>query len=186
MKREKYLSLFVDESKENLLALNEYLLELEKASGDLRVLNDIFRVAHTLKGMSSAMGFTSISELTHEMENLLDFLRNAQLAVTSDVIDILFICLDSLENLIDATISNETKTIDITSLMFRLKKLLNIATDIPENNELITPNPESLNHPCNVLKSASKSSKGFLNLKLSSRDFKNSSSEDISISSNSC
>jgi two-component system chemotaxis sensor kinase CheA len=123
VEREKYISLFVDESKENLLALNGYLLELEKGSGDLHLLNDIFRVAHTLKGMASTMGFQEITELTHEMENLLDFLRNAQLPITEETIEVLFLCLDSLETLVDNVISTEPKEGDLTNLMHRLTKL---------------------------------------------------------------
>ncbi len=128
MEREKYINLFVDESKENLLALNEYLLELEKGSGSLQLLNDIFRVAHTLKGMASTLGFKEITELTHEMENLLDFLRNAQLPMTSEIIDVLFLCLDSLEILVDNVLSSVPKIVDITNLMYRLKKLIKLGT----------------------------------------------------------
>lgn len=140
MEREKYLSLFIDESRENLLALNEYLLELEKGAGDLKLMNDIFRVAHTLKGMASTMGFKEISELTHEMENLLDFLRNAQLAVTSEIIDVLFSCLDSLDLLVDNVSSQENIEIDTTSLMKKLKKLIKIGSgeSEPENNNKIS------------------------------------------------
>lgn len=128
MEREKYISLFVDESKENLLALNDYLLELEKGSGDLHLLNDIFRVAHTLKGMASTMGFKEITELTHEMENLLDFLRNAQLAVNSEIIDVLFLCLDSLEILANNIVTEKPQIVDTTNLMYRLKKLIRLGS----------------------------------------------------------
>lgn len=123
MDREKYINLFIDESKENLLALNGYLLELEKGTGDLRLLNDIFRVAHTLKGMSSTMGFNQIAELTHEMENLLDLLRNAKIVISPEIIDILFSCLDSLEIMLE-NIIGEGKDIDTTELVKRLKAVL--------------------------------------------------------------
>lgn len=136
MEKEKYLSLFIDESRENLLALNEYLLELEKGAGDLKLMNDIFRVAHTLKGMSSTMGFKEIADLTHEMENLLDFLRNAQLPVTSEIIDVLFSCLDSLDLLVDSAASQDNIHIDTSNLMSKLKKLIKIGSGEaePENN----------------------------------------------------
>ncbi|RYX91194.1 hypothetical protein EON78_06780, partial [bacterium] len=137
VEREKYLSLFVDESKENLQALNDYLLDLEKGSGDLHLLNDIFRVAHTLKGMSSTMGFKEMAELTHEMESLLDLLRNAQLAISSDIIDVLFLCLDNLEMIADNVISDYPKQIDTTNLMYRIKKFIKIGTGIAETEEKI-------------------------------------------------
>lgn len=123
MDREKYINLFIDESKENLLALNDYLLELEKGEGDLRLLSDIFRVAHTLKGMSSTMGFNQIAELTHEMENLLDLLRNAQIIISAEIIDILFSCLDSLEAMLE-NITGEEKEVNNTNLLQRLKRVL--------------------------------------------------------------
>lgn len=135
MDNEKYINLFVDESRENLLALNEYLLELEKGAGDLKILNDIFRVAHTLKGMSATMGFSSIADLTHEMENLLDFLRNAQLAVTVETIDVLFLCLDALEILVENVVSNNNREVDTINLMYRLKKLIKIGSGEDEVEE---------------------------------------------------
>lgn len=128
MEREKYLSLFVDESKENLQALNDYLLELEKGSGNLHLLNDVFRVAHTLKGMSSTMGFKEMASLTHEMESLLDLLRNAQLAINTEIIDVLFLCLDNLEVLAENVTLETPNPVDTTNLMYRLKKLIKRGT----------------------------------------------------------
>lgn len=135
MEREKYLSLFVDESKENLQALNDYLLELEKGAGDLHLLNDIFRVAHTLKGMSSTMGFKEMAELTHEMESLLDLLRNAQLAIGSDIIDVLFLCLDNLEILAENVVTDNPKPVDTTNLMYRLRKLIKRGTGSSDTDD---------------------------------------------------
>jgi len=65
----QYLEIFIEESKEHVQSLNESLLELEKNPEDLDVINEIFRVAHTLKGMSATMGFNKMSTLTHDMEN---------------------------------------------------------------------------------------------------------------------
>lgn len=135
MEREKYLSLFVDETKENLQALNDYLLKLEKGTGDLHLLNDIFRVAHTLKGMSSTMGFKDMAELTHEMESLLDLLRNAQLAISSEIIDVLFLCLDSLEMIAENVVLDAPKHVDTTNLMYRLKKLIKRGTGSSDNDD---------------------------------------------------
>jgi two-component system chemotaxis sensor kinase CheA len=135
VEREKYLSLFVDESKENLQALNDYLLELEKGSGDLHLLNDVFRVAHTLKGMSSTMGFKEMASLTHEMESLLDLLRNAQLAINTEIIDVLFLCLDNLEVLADNVTLDNPNPVDTTNLMYRLKKLIKRGTGSIDSDE---------------------------------------------------
>lgn len=127
MEKEKYLSLFVDESKENLQALNHYLLELEKYPSNQSLLNDIFRVAHTLKGMSSAMGFKDISSLTHEMESLLELLKEQKLIINTEIIDVLFLCLDNLEVLTENITNPTPYPVDSTNLMYRLKKLVRIA-----------------------------------------------------------
>jgi len=128
VEREKYISLFVDESKENLIALNDHLLELERGAGDLKLLNDIFRVAHTLKGMAATLGFHEITELSHEMENMLDALRNAQLAVTTEIIDVLFLCLDTLDNLVENVNSEQPKKINITNLIDKIRKIISVET----------------------------------------------------------
>ncbi len=101
MELDQYLGLFIDESKENLQKLNDSLLALESDSGNLEILNDIFRVAHTLKGMSKTMGFNNVADLTHHMENLLEPLRNGTLSTDTRIIDILFKCLDMLDSLIN-------------------------------------------------------------------------------------
>ncbi|MEK7434400.1 MAG: Hpt domain-containing protein, partial [Cyanobacteriota bacterium] len=140
--KEKYITLFIDESRENLLALNGYLLELEKGSGDLKNLNDIFRVAHTLKGMSSTMGFDNVAELTHEMENLLDMLRNAQIIISSEIIDTLFSCLDALETLIE-NISDNTKEIDVSNIVEKIKTILDsgeIKTSLKKDSSKVQEN----------------------------------------------
>ena len=106
MELDQYLGLFIDESKENLQKLNESLLKLESNSEDLEILNDIFRVAHTLKGMSKTMGFNAIGDLTHHMENVLEPLRNGTIKVSGNVVDVLFKCLDKLEELVNNVIDN--------------------------------------------------------------------------------
>lgn len=98
MDMSQYLEIFIEESKEHLQSLNQSLLQLEKNPGDRSVLNEIFRVAHTIKGMAGTMGFNKMSKLTHDMENVLHALRNNEIEISSDLVDILFKCLDVLEN----------------------------------------------------------------------------------------
>lgn len=105
MDMNQYLDIFVEESREHLQSLNSSLLELEKDSSDKGVLNEIFRVAHTLKGMSGTMGYTRMQRLTHQMEDVLDALRNDRISATSDIVDILFKCLDALENYVNTVSS---------------------------------------------------------------------------------
>ena len=77
-------------------SLNQSLLQREEP-GDRPTLNEIFRVAHTIKGMAGTMGFNKMSKLTHDMENVLHALRNDEIEITADLVDILFKCLDALE-----------------------------------------------------------------------------------------
>lgn len=105
MDMNQYLDIFVEESREHLQSLSSSLLELEKNPSDKGVLNEIFRVAHTLKGMSGTMGYTRMQGLTHHMEDVLDALRNDRILVNSDIVDVLFKCLDALENYVNTIVS---------------------------------------------------------------------------------
>ncbi|MDQ2085872.1 chemotaxis protein CheA [Herbivorax sp. ANBcel31] len=97
MDMSQYLEIFIDESKEHLQSLNQSLLSLEKNPQDKSVLDEIFRVAHTLKGMSGTMGFSKMAKLTHDMENVLHAVRSNEVRIKSELIDLLFKCLDALE-----------------------------------------------------------------------------------------
>lgn len=101
MDMSQYLEIFIDESKEHLQTMNEILLILEGDVDNLSHLGEIFRIAHTIKGMSGTMGFTKVADLTHKMENVLDLVRNGNLKVDSTIVDILFECFDALEEYID-------------------------------------------------------------------------------------
>lgn len=101
MDMNQYLDIFVEESREHLQQLNVSLLELEKDNKDKSVLNEIFRVAHTLKGMSGTMGYTKMQTLTHDMEDVLDALRNERIYADSNMVDVLFKCLDALETYVN-------------------------------------------------------------------------------------
>jgi two-component system chemotaxis sensor kinase CheA len=127
MDTSQYLEIFIEETKEHLQSLNQSLLQLEKNPGDRSVLNEIFRVAHTLKGMSGTMGFSRMSTLTHDMENVLHALRNDEIKINPDLVDVLFKCLDALEGYNAKIIetgkegSNDSKDL-IEALSAQLKK----------------------------------------------------------------
>jgi two-component system chemotaxis sensor kinase CheA len=97
MDMNQYLDIFIEEAREHLQQLNVSLLELEKNNKNKEVLNEVFRVAHTLKGMSGTMGYTKMQTLTHRMEDVLDALRNDRFVADSNMVDVLFKCLDALE-----------------------------------------------------------------------------------------
>lgn len=106
MDMSQYLQIFIEEAKEHVQSLNQCLLQIEKDPGDKDVLNEIFRVAHTIKGMAGTMGFTKMTKLTHDMENVLHAIRNDEIKVTSDMVDVLFKCLDALENYVNSVVSS--------------------------------------------------------------------------------
>jgi two-component system chemotaxis sensor kinase CheA len=113
----KYLDVFLEESKEHLESLNEGLLALEKNSSDVSNLNEIFRAAHTLKGMSSTMGFNDLADLTHHMEDVLSDLKEGLLEANSYVIDVLFNCIDRLQLMIDNITVGKSEEMDNTDLL---------------------------------------------------------------------
>ncbi|KGG80824.1 chemotaxis protein CheA [Caloranaerobacter azorensis H53214] len=131
----QYLDIFIDESKEHLHSLNESLLSLEKNPDDKELINEIFRVAHTLKGMSGTMGFTKIASLTHEMENLLDAIRNDKLTINTDIVDLLFECFDALEEYINVVAEEgEEGEQDNRDLIIKLNSILNNKDHQSESN----------------------------------------------------
>ncbi|MDR3563782.1 MAG: chemotaxis protein CheA [Negativicutes bacterium] len=121
----QYMGMFLEESREHLQALNRCLLDLENDPKNLSLLDEIFRSAHTIKGMSATMGFTTVAELTHEMENILDLLRKGQLPANNAILDILFKCVDTLEQIVEAIAGGNEVAVDIKPL---IKTLNNLAT----------------------------------------------------------
>ncbi len=93
----QYLEIFIDETKEHVQNLNTQILELEQDSENADVVNEIFRAAHSLKGMAGTMGFKRMQTLTHDMENVFSEVRNGAIKVNASMIDVLFQCLDALE-----------------------------------------------------------------------------------------
>ena len=93
----QYLEIFIDETKEHLQSLNTSILDLEQDPSSMDTVNEIFRAAHSLKGMAGTMGFKRMQALTHDMENVFSEVRNGTFAVTASIIDVLFQCLDALD-----------------------------------------------------------------------------------------
>ena len=93
----QYLEIFLDETKEHLESLNAQILKLEQEPEDVETINEIFRAAHSLKGMAGTMGYKRMQNLTHDMENVFSEIRNGSMKVSAALIDTLFQCLDALE-----------------------------------------------------------------------------------------
>ncbi|MDY3909989.1 MAG: chemotaxis protein CheA [Eubacterium sp.] len=125
MDTSQYLDLFIDETKEHLQSLNEHILVLEKEPEDADTVNEIFRAAHTLKGMAGTMGFARMQRLTHDLENVFSEIRNGNMKANAKLIDVLFRGLDALESYLDiistegneGTEDNEDIINDLNSLL---------------------------------------------------------------------
>lgn len=120
----QYLDLFLQEAEEQLEILEAETLKLETDPSKDR-LQIIFRAAHTLKGSSRAMGFTDMAELTHEMENVLDQLRNDGLVLTTPIANALLSCLDNLVAMTDSLRGGTGDSVECGALVAELKGFLN-------------------------------------------------------------
>lgn len=120
MDTNQYLEMFIDESKEHLQAINENLLALENDPNDINIVNEIFRSAHTLKGMSATMGYEDLANLTHKMENVLDAIRNHKIVVNSDILDVVFASVDDLEAMVNDIASGGDGKRDVTEVVEKL------------------------------------------------------------------
>lgn len=123
MDTNQYLEMFLDESKEHIQACNEHLLELEKNPEDLAIVNEVFRSAHTLKGMSATMGYEDIADLTHKMENVLDAIRNSKISVTTEILDVVFKAVDYLEEMVVDIEAGGTGKKDVQELVNALNQI---------------------------------------------------------------
>lgn len=106
----EFLDAFIEETKDNLESFNEELIKLEKNKTDLDIVNNIFRVAHTLKGMAATMGYERMRSLTHTMEDLLSDARDGNIKVSTDLINLLFSCHDYLEKSLNQIIDTTKET----------------------------------------------------------------------------
>lgn len=122
----QYLEIFIDETAEHIQSLSDNIMALENEPEDHDVINEIFRAAHSLKGMAGTMGFKRMQHLTHDMENVFQEVRNDKIKVNGDIIDVLFQCLDAIEgylNIIKET--SDEGTNDNEGIISALNGILN-------------------------------------------------------------
>ncbi|PLR69770.1 MULTISPECIES: chemotaxis protein CheA [Bacillaceae] len=143
MDMNQYLEVFIEESKEHLQSCNEKLLELEKNPADLSIVNEIFRSAHTLKGMSATMGYEDLANLTHHMENVLDAIRHEKLSITDAMLDVVFLAVDDLEEMVLSIAEGGNGKKDVTAVISQLKKIesgeeisIEAAEEIPNESQM--------------------------------------------------
>ncbi|MCW2954982.1 MAG: CheA signal transduction histidine kinase [Conexibacter sp.] len=147
MDTSEYLPMFLAESREHLQDLNLAVVRIEETPDERGTVDEIFRIAHSLKGMSATMGFAAIAALTHEMENVFELLRQRTDGLSRDAIDVLFECLDALEAAVGAIESDGAEQLDPALLIERLQGLVRDRTpeqeleliggvDLPDLTEL--------------------------------------------------
>lgn len=140
----QYLEVFIDETKEHLQTLNDQVLILEEEPDNIDTINEIFRAAHSLKGMAGTMGFKRMQRLTHDMENVFSTIRDGKMNVTPDLVDVVFKCLDAIEEYLDCIInSSDEGENDNDELIGMLNACLegDAKPQEPEKQEEVTPQP---------------------------------------------
>jgi two-component system, chemotaxis family, sensor kinase CheA len=120
----EYLPMFLAEAREHLQTLNLAIVRIEEDPTDRDTVDEIFRGAHSLKGMSATMGYTAVAALTHEMENVFELLRERKTALDRAVIDIVLECIDALEAAVDSIDADGVENLDHEPLVARLKVLV--------------------------------------------------------------
>lgn len=135
----QYLEIFLDETKEHLQNLNTRILELEADPENMDTINEIFRAAHSLKGMAGTMGYKRMQNLTHDMENVFSEVRNGTIKVLPDMIDVLFQCLDALEEYTDNIQESADEGINDNEPL--IKKLNDILNGIREEAPAVAQEP---------------------------------------------
>ena len=135
MDKDKYARLFLSEAQEILGELNNVLVGLEKKPDDMPLINELFRLSHTLKSMAQSMGYETVSTLAHAMEDGLALLRKGQYKAEKNFMDLLFQCLDTLGELVNDIKTGETVQKDITHLVTAFARLSNKETEEKTEHE---------------------------------------------------
>ena len=124
MDTSEYMPMFLAEAREHLEQLNLVIVRLEEDPKDQATVEEIFRIAHSFKGMSATMGFAKIAELTHNMEDVFELLRQRTSGLPSEAIDTVFACLDALSAATDAIETDGQEELDPAPLVRRLRSLV--------------------------------------------------------------
>jgi two-component system chemotaxis sensor kinase CheA len=124
MDTSEYMPMFLAEAQEHLQELNLAIVRLEDNPSDRATVDEIFRIAHSLKGMSATMGFAQIAQLTHEMEDVFELLRQRNEGLPREAIDTVLACLDALSGAVDSIESDGAESLDPAPLVERLHGLV--------------------------------------------------------------
>jgi two-component system, chemotaxis family, sensor kinase CheA len=146
MDTSQYIQMFLAECREHLQQLNLAVVRVEERPDDSATVDEIFRIAHSLKGMSATMGFQGMAALTHEMEDVFELLRKRADGLSRDAVDVLLACLDALSAALDGIEADGTERMDPGALVERLQGLVRERTPDQEvarrGGEATTGTPE--------------------------------------------
>ncbi|MFZ3576627.1 chemotaxis protein CheA [Virgibacillus sp. DJP39] len=131
----QYLDVFIDESNEHLEALYKHLLALEKNPKEKSIIGEIFRSAHTLKGMSATMGFSDLANLTHQLENVFDGIRYDKISIKTETMDALFEAVDHLNAMVENIRDGGKGERDVKQIVSILKKVEHDDQDITDSEQ---------------------------------------------------
>lgn len=140
----QYLEIFIDETNGHLQNLSDCIMSLEKEPENMDTINEIFRAAHSLKGMAGTMGFKRMQRLTHDMENVFQEVRSGNMNVTSGLVDVLFQCLDAIDAYLEnVKESSDEGTEDNEAIIQELNDILATGTgNAPKTEEKPAPKEE--------------------------------------------
>lgn len=136
MDTSEYLPMFLAESREHLQELNLAVVRIEETPDDRETVDEIFRIAHSLKGMSATMGFAAIAALTHQMEDVFELLRQRADGLSPEAINVLFKCLDVLEAAVEEIATDGEDTLEPGALIEQLKGLIRDRTPEQELDKI--------------------------------------------------
>jgi two-component system chemotaxis sensor kinase CheA len=146
METSEYLPMFLAEGREHLQELNLAVVRIEETPDDQETVDEIFRIAHSMKGMSATMGFAGMAALTHEMEDVFELLKQRRGGLSREAIDCLLECLDALSAAVDSIDTTGVEQIEPDKLIARLKGLIRA----DEKAEAPTDEPRGAEPPDNL------------------------------------
>lgn len=164
----QYLEIFIDETNEHLQNLSDCIMSLEKDPENMDTINEIFRAAHSLKGMAGTMGFKRMQHLTHDMENVFQEVRGGNMKVTSGLVDVLFQCLDAIDAYLEnVKESSDEGTEDNEAIIQELNDILAAGTgNVPEESKAAAQPEEKKEEPAKK----DKYEKKYFNAELSEKE----------------
>ncbi|MFV0464740.1 MAG: chemotaxis protein CheA [Lachnospiraceae bacterium] len=170
----QYMDIFIDETKEHLQNLNDCIMILEKEPENKDTINEVFRSAHSLKGMAGTMGFTRMQHLTHDMEDVFQEIRSEKLKVNSTMIDILFECLDALEHYMETIIeTSDEGSEDNDAIIRQLNNFLKGEADV--TSDILVQDTESTTTDSNDVPEATMQ----MNVRFDELEFTDSERDEI-------